>query len=43
MHVWRGGEHKGQDFFFLMMMLEQYKRKGVPSGCTWQLFAVAKS
>lgn len=42
-HVWRGGESTKDKIFFLMMMLEQYKRKGVPSGCTWQLFAVAKS
>lgn len=38
-----GGGAQRTRFFFLMMMLEQYKRKGVPSGCTWQLFAVAKS
>lgn len=42
MCVYGGGrKYKGQDFF-LMMLLEPYKRKELLSGCTWQLLAVAK-
>lgn len=36
-----GRKYKGQDFF-LMMLLELYKRKELLSGYTWQLFAMAK-
>lgn len=42
MCMYEGGrKYKGQDFF-LMMLLEPYKRKELLSGCTWQLFAVAR-
>lgn len=41
-HVWRGEEVQRTRIFFLMMLLELYKRKELLSGCTWQFFAVAR-
>lgn len=37
-----GGGSTKDKIFFLMMLLEPYKRKELLSGCTWQLLAVAK-
>lgn len=42
-HVWRGGKHKGQDFFFFNDDVGTVQEEGSALGCTWQLFAVAKS
>lgn len=41
-HVWRREEVQRTRFFFLMMLLEPYKRKELLSGYTWQLLAMAK-
>lgn len=37
-----GGGSTKDKIFFLMMLLELYKRKELLSGCTWQFFAMAR-